>query len=99
MSDSRIWVFQGDGAQFPSAVFSNRPAAEEWITLHTLNGVLTAYPLNTGVYEWAKREGYFTPNKPIGSDFVGSFSSAYQEHYHYTDGINQDVDRNARERA
>jgi hypothetical protein len=97
MSDPRIWVFQGNGARFASAVFSNRAAAEEWITLHTLNGVLTAYPLNTGVYEWATREGYFMPKKPIGSDFVGTFSSAYQEHYHYADGVNQDIDRNASE--
>lgn len=97
MSDSRIWAFQGNGARFPSGIFSNRAAAEEWISVHTLNGVLTAYPLNAGIYEWATREGYFTPKKPIGSDFVGSFSSAYQEHYHYADGINQDIGRNASE--
>ena len=48
MNDSRAWIFQGEGARFASAVFSNRAVAEQWIAQHALNGVLTAYPFDTG---------------------------------------------------
>ena len=83
MSESRVWVFSGEGSQFPSAVFSNRAAAEAWIGLHALTGVLTAYPLDEGAYDWAVRQGLFTPKKTITPQFVGRFTSASQEHYHY----------------
>ena len=53
-----------------------------------MSGVLTKYPLNTGVYDWAVKLGYFTPKKAEHSapDFVGKFSSASLEHFHYEDG-------------
>lgn len=76
------------GGNFPLGVFSSRERDESWISYHRLTGVLTLYPLDIGVYEWAIESGEFVPKRPdqSGSRFVGRFSSASQEHYHYTDG-------------
>jgi hypothetical protein len=82
-----IWVFTGEGGRFPSGVFSSRDGADAWIAKHALSGVLTSYPLDSGVYEWAVSQGYFGADKPVSSGLVGKFSSAYQEHYHYTEGV------------
>lgn len=82
-----VWVFNG-GGDFPAGVFTSRDRAEAWVTQHRLSGVLTLYPLDVGVYEWAIKGGMFTPKRPdqAGPRFIGGFSSASQEHYHYTDG-------------
>ena len=82
-----VWVFNG-GSNFPSAVFTTRDRAETWIASEKLSGVLTKYPLDIPVYEWAVASGAFRPTRPDQSEpqFIGRFSSASQEHYHYTDG-------------
>nr|WP_225552773.1 hypothetical protein [Sphingobacterium bovistauri] len=46
MNDSKIYVFNGNNAAFPSAVFSSYKKAEKWIQLHQLSGTLTVYPLD-----------------------------------------------------
>jgi hypothetical protein len=83
-----IWVFDGAKSQFPGGVFTSRELAEEWIAKHALTGTLTLYPINVGVYEWAIEKGFFNPkeDKHQTSEFIGRFSSTYQEHYHYEDG-------------
>ncbi len=84
-----VWIFNGDGGHFPGGVFTSRSGAEEWIARHKLTGVLTAYPVDEGCFEWALRHDLITGRaRDRGSDptFVGSFSSASQEHLHYTDG-------------
>lgn len=83
-----IWVFHGTGAQFASGVFTSREGAAAWIASHRLTGVLTRYPLDQGVYEWAIENGVFTPNRPdqSSSAFIGRFTSASQEHYHFEEG-------------
>ncbi len=88
-----VWVFNGNGARFPSAVFSSREKAEAWITAHDLSGTLTRYPLDQGVYEWTIAQGYFTPTREQHrtAAFIQSFSSAYQEHYHYAAESGKDV--------
>jgi hypothetical protein len=82
-----VWVFNG-GGQFPSAVFSTREQAEVWISSRRLSGVLTMYPVDVPVYEWAIASGVFKPRRPDQSEprFIAQFSSASQEHYHYEDG-------------
>jgi hypothetical protein len=82
-----IWVFNGIRSQFPSGVFTSRELAEAWIEKHGLTGTLTLYPLDTGVYEWAIEKGTFKPkeDRHKTAAFIGRFSSAYQEHYHYGD--------------
>ena len=82
-----VWVFNG-GGDFPAAVFTARDREEAWIAQHRLTGVLTKYPLDIGVYDWAIGCGVFKPKRPdqTGPAFVGRFSSASQEHYHYIGG-------------
>ncbi len=82
-----VWVFNG-GSDLPSAVFTSRELAETWIARHGLTGVLTRYPLDVGLYEWAIDCGAFVPTRPDQSEprFIGRFSSANLEHYHYEAG-------------
>jgi hypothetical protein len=82
-----VWVFNAAGAHFPGAVFSSPVWAEAWIAKHSLTGVLTAYPVDQGVYEWAVAGGRFRPKRAPEPGEAGRFSSAYQEHYHYEDGV------------
>jgi hypothetical protein len=69
-------------------VFASRQVAEDWIKKHGPTGVLTLYPIDTGVYEWAVEREYFTPKKEHeeSSEFIGRLTTASQEHYHYADG-------------
>lgn len=83
-----VWVFNGEGARFPSGVFSSKEKAAQWIQDRKMSGVLTAYPIDEGAYEWAIRKGFFSPksDKHTASDFVQRFTSAGQEHIHYEHG-------------
>jgi hypothetical protein len=92
MSDNKVvWVFNGAKGKFPSAVFSKKELAEDWVKRNRLTGTLTAYPLDISVYDWSVSNGYFSPkhDEHRTPDFIGRFSSAYQEHYHYEDGSNE----------
>ncbi len=84
-----IWVFHGERGRYTGGVFTCIENAEAWIGRHGLTGVLTAYPLDEGCFDWAVREGKtgmkdetFEKKKhdPV---FMGSFSSACQDHFHY----------------
>ena len=88
IEQNEVWVFNGANARFPSGVFSQREKAEEWIAENGLTGVLTKYPLDVGVYDWAVQKGFFQPKKAKhnSTEFIQGFSSAHQEHYHYEDG-------------
>jgi hypothetical protein len=67
--------------------------AGPWIARHKLTGVLTAYPLDVGCLDWAVENGRtgMSPDKLAQKlndpSFVGSFSTAAQEHFHYEDGV------------
>ena len=84
-----VWVFNGVRSNFPSGVFSSKNAAEEWIKRNGLSGTLTEYPLDISVYEWVISKGYFTPKREEqrSADFIQQFSSASQDHEHYTGGL------------
>jgi hypothetical protein len=87
----RVWVFNGDGSTLPSAVFSSREKAEAWITQRGLSGVLTGYPVDVPVYDWAIEQGFFTPKRDyqFQAKFIQRFSSASLEHSHYEAGVNR----------
>jgi hypothetical protein len=90
MSDlTVIWVFCGTSSQFPNAVFSDRGLAEHWIAENHLSGILSAYPLDQSIYDWAVSNGFFTPtqDKHRTPQFIEKFTSASQEHYHYEAGV------------
>jgi hypothetical protein len=85
----QMWVFSGAKRHFPGGIFTTRQLAEAWILKHRLTGTLTLYPVDTGTYEWAIEKELFQPRKPHETtpEFIGGFSDAGQEHYHYEDGI------------
>lgn len=51
--------------------------------------MLTLYPLDVGVYDWAIDMGLFAPKgeRESTSAFIGSFTTASMEHSHYVDGV------------
>lgn len=84
-----MWVFLGDQAAFPSGIFSGLDKAEEWIAKHELDGILTEYPVDEGVYDWAARNLYFVPKptKVIDSKLISRFTSSRMKSFHYEKGI------------
>ncbi len=84
-----VWVFNGAQSRFPSAVFSSKELAATWIREHKLSGTLTRYPVDLSAYDWAVGRGYFVPRKEghRSAEFIGKFTAASQEHYHYEEGV------------
>ena len=84
-----VWIFNAANSRFAGGAFTTRENAESWIAENKLSGVLTEYPLDVGVFDWAVRNGLFTPKptKEITAEFVGSFTTAAQQHAHYEDGF------------
>jgi hypothetical protein len=87
--EPQVWVFSGEGGTFPSGVFRTKELAEAWIAKHQLSGVLTCYPLDTGVYDWAIARNLFQPKRAehASAQFIQTFSSANQEHIHFEKGL------------
>ena len=83
-----VWVFNGEGANLPSAVFSSKERAESWIERHRLSGVLTEYPVDEAVYDHIVRSGKWVPKRDDqrSPEFIGTFNSAYLRHDHYVRG-------------
>lgn len=83
-----VLVFCGENSRFPIGVFRSRPAAEAWIARHQLSGILTRYPVDVGVYEWAVQNGTFVPKCPEheSARFIAGFTSASLEHTHFLNG-------------
>jgi hypothetical protein len=84
-----VWIFIADRAHLPSGVFSSREAAVQWMAGHHLTGMITEYPVDVGVYDWAVASGSFRPSKPHHStpEFIGGFTTAAQNHGHFTEGV------------
>lgn len=84
-----VFIFNGAGAQFPGAVFSEYGIAVNWIKKHSLTGVLTSYPIDTGVYDWAIEQGSFKIEQDHHkeSKFIQKFTSASLKRYHFEDGV------------
>ncbi len=85
---NQIWIFNGPNSRFPSGVFLEKKQAEQWISQYKLSGILTLYPINISVYNWAIENDYFviTNERESTPEFIQKFTSASQEHYHYEDG-------------
>ncbi len=88
---NEVWIFNGRDAKFPSAVFIEKKDAEKWISQHHLSGILTKYPVNISVYDWALETKNFKikTDKDCSREFIQKFSSAAQEHSHYENGIEE----------
>ena len=87
-SENFVWVFSGAKRHFPGGVFTGREVADAWIAKNRLTGTLTRYPVDVGAYEWAVGKGMFRPRHAheFEPEFIGGFSDAGMEHYHYEDG-------------
>jgi hypothetical protein len=86
-----VWIFNGERSSFPGGVFRDLASAESWISRHALSGVLTKYPLGAGAYDHAIEAGLFSPKKDEQRTpgFIGGFSCAGFEHYHYEAGARE----------
>lgn len=87
MVEQFVWIFKGNQHNFPSAVFSSYENAKAWIEENKAKGILTAYPLDKSVYEWAIDKGHFSvkDESQKTANFIANFSDAAQEHYYYKD--------------
>jgi hypothetical protein len=85
---SYVWVFHGEGGRFTSGVFKNLATAEEWIKINKLTGILSKYPVDIGVYDWAIQSNFFEVKKDSEANpqFIQKFTSASQDHYHFEAG-------------
>ncbi|MEQ8573450.1 MAG: hypothetical protein RIB63_05280, partial [Fulvivirga sp.] len=87
-----VWVFNGAGGQFSGGIFEHLIEAENWISQNSLTGVLTEYPINIGVFDWAEQEDLINmrpeklAEKKTDPNFIGSFTTASMNHYHYENG-------------
>ncbi|MEY2250741.1 DUF7710 domain-containing protein [Comamonas sediminis] len=90
--EATVWIFVATKAAFPSGVFGSVADAENWIVKHGLTGLLTEYPIGTGVFDWAIASGKFKPKpaKKLDAAFIGQFTTASMAHHHYEDGCRQD---------
>jgi hypothetical protein len=88
-----VWIFHGLNSQFASGVFTSKQIAETWIIDNKLAGILTEYPLDIGVYQWAVERGSFKPTKDhhVTPAFIQGFSSASQQHHHYEKDVDDSV--------
>jgi hypothetical protein len=83
-----VWIFHGEGGRFSSGVFDSLKKAEEWIGRGNLSGILSQYPVNKGIYDWALENEYFEikTEKQSTPKFIQTFTSGSQEHYHFENG-------------
>lgn len=88
-----VWIFNKNNTSFSSGVFSQLEKAEHWILINKLSGMLTIYPLDKGVWDWACENNMHNiktekvAEKSQNANFISGFTTASQEHYHYEDGI------------
>jgi len=93
--ENNIWIFVGEGGRFPSSAFTEIDEAESWIAQHKLSGMLSAMPVNQGLFEWAVENDALnmkpeTFEKKRGDPgFIGTCTTASLEHYHYANGIRE----------
>lgn len=83
-----VWIFHGDKASLAAAVFSSRPRAEEWISQNRLSGLLTRYPLNISILDWAWEKQFISSQvlESFSGKRAGEFTCAALQHIHFEDG-------------
>ena len=93
--ENNIWIFVGEGGRFPSSAFTDFESAEAWILQNSLSGLLSAMPLNQGVFDWALENDALNmksetlERKRTDPEFIGTFTTASLKHYHYEDGVRE----------
>lgn len=88
-----VWVFNGKNSQFSGGVFEELDEAEGWIAKNKLTGILTEYPINRGVFDWANENNLINMKpekifeKKNDATFIGVFTTASMNYNHYESGI------------
>ncbi|WNG47503.1 hypothetical protein F0U60_27825 [Archangium minus] len=80
-----VWLFTGQGAAQPTAVFSRKQLADEWLARTKYSGTLIAYPLDMSRYDMDRRMDKF-PLPPAHSAAAQSYVGLTGERYEYIDG-------------
>ena len=63
MNEFYMWVVQGSRASFPSAIFSSKEKAVQWIEKYKISGMLSKYPIDISIYDWTIMKGFFKPKR------------------------------------
>lgn len=79
---SFVWVFQCKSAE--AGVFTEFRLAALWARQHKVSGLLTRFPLNQGIYDWAVENDYLT-EKQIGHGREGLYLGTFK-HFHFENG-------------
>lgn len=88
-----IWIFIGEGGRFPGAAFNKLADAEAWVLSHKLTGMISAMPINQGLFDWALENDALNMKpetlneKSRDPKFIGTCTTGSLEHYHYEDGL------------
>jgi hypothetical protein len=85
---NQVYVFMGEGANFPAGIFESKEKAEEVIKRYSLTGILSLYPIDMLLYDWAIEKN-ISISKGISKSpkYIGQFSCASVDHFHYEEGV------------
>lgn len=50
---NQVYVFMGEAANYPAGIFESKEKAEEVIKRYSLTGILSLYPIDMLLYNWA----------------------------------------------
>jgi hypothetical protein len=91
--ENSIWIFIGEGGRFPGAAFNELADAEAWVLSHKLTGMISAMPIDQGLFDWALENDALNmkpeklSEKLQDPEFIGTCTTGSLEHYHYEDGL------------
>ena len=85
MKNNYIWLIQSSENLNVIGCFMRKHEAETYIFENNLKCMLTKYPINMSVYDWAIQNNFWQPKNDLqkNSKFRAKFNSAYLEHDHY----------------
>ena len=65
--------------------------AVRWIEKYKISGILSKYPLDISIYDWAITQGLFKPKRDDQKTpgFIQSFSTVHIEDSQYIDGVEE----------
>ncbi|MCY0969092.1 DUF7710 domain-containing protein [Chryseobacterium wangxinyae] len=88
MKEKQVFVFNGEESNFPSGIFTTLEKAKVYIEKYSLSGILTQFPIDIGIYDWAIQKDFFSVKNEYQKEprFIERFSCASIEHFHFKNG-------------
>lgn len=78
------WVFHGQSVGNASAIFSTFIKASEWCQENRVSGILSKYPIDIALYDWAaSKHGFKRHVSDAGKE---DFTEGGQQHIHFEQG-------------